>query len=290
MKLITIKKSYLIIIFILLFLITIAFFINLISSIYPYITFLKNENIENIQNYENDVQDDKNNNDNNEMSESKSEAIKSFYINQYKNKKIVALTFDDGPSEYTSKLVDELKKRNVNVTFFVLGENIEKYNNTLKFQFDTGNEIGIHSYEHKLFTKLNKSEIIEQIDKTSELIEDLTNTKPQFIRVPYGSRNKNVDEVLKSKKLTDILWTIDSKDWKLQNVNKTYNYILKNFKGNEIILMHDTFDTSVKAAIKLIDKLLSQNYTFVTIDKFLEIANEVEGNISNNNILKQKIF
>lgn len=286
MKLIKIRKSYFIIILILLFLIIITFLFNLISIITPHINNFKVENLKNQE-----ISDSlKRDNNHEEDLNSKNEDIMSFYIEQYKKKKIVALTFDDGPSEYTSKLVDELKKRNVNVTFFVLGENIEKYNNTLKFQFDTGNKIGIHSFEHKLFTKLEKKEIIEQIDKTSNLIESITNEKPNFIRVPYGSRNKNVDEVLKTKNLTDILWTIDSKDWKFQNVNKTYNYILKYFKGNEIILMHDSFDTSVKTAIKLVDRLLSKKYTFVTIDKYLEIVNKVEGDVSNNNILKQKIF
>lgn len=276
MKLITIKKSVLFIILTL---------IILIVSLAYYIIYNSNKNIP----YNITISEEINDNDEEEKKDMKDE-LNSYYLEQYKNKKLVALTFDDGPSEYTSTLVDELKKRNVNVTFFILGENAEKYSDTLKFQFDTGNEIGIHSYEHKLFTKLKKQEIIEQIDKTNKIITNITGTTPKYMRVPYGSRNENVDEILKEKNLTDILWTVDSKDWKFQNVSKTYNYILKNFKGNDIILMHDTFETSIKTAIKIVDKLLEKGYTFVTIDKFLEIANKTEGKVTNNNILKQKIF
>lgn len=276
MKFITIKKSVLIM------------FLSIIALIISLIFFLIYKNKKYIP-YNINFTEEINNSDVDEKNKI-NEDINSYYLEQYKNKKLVALTFDDGPSEYTSTLVDELKKRNVNVTFFILGENAEKYSDTLKFQFDTGNEIGIHSYEHKLFTKLKEEEIIEQINKTNKIIYNITGTKPKYMRVPYGSRNKKVDEILKDKNLTDILWTVDSKDWKFQNVSKTYNYILKNFKGNDIILMHDTFDTSIKTAIKLIDKLLEKGYTFVTIDTFLEIANKTEGKITNNNILKQKIF
>lgn len=91
-------------------------------------------------------------------------------------------------------------------------------------------------------------------------------------------------------KLTDILWTIDSLDWKLQNIQKTYEQILKDLKGNDIVLMHDTYDTSIKTALKLVDKLLDDNYTFVTVGKLIEIVYQVDGSIQNNDLLKQKIF
>ena len=85
---------------------------------------------------------------------------KELLIEQYNNKKLIALTFDDGPSKYTETLVDEMKKRNVPVTFFILGENASKRMDTLKFQIDAGNEIGIHSYTHKLFTKLTSGPVM----------------------------------------------------------------------------------------------------------------------------------
>lgn len=196
---------------------------------------------------------------------------------QYENKKLIALTFDDGPSKYTSTLVDELNKRQIPVTFFILGESAEKFPDTLKFQADSGNEIGIHSYTHKLFTKLKEEEILEQIDKTRSVILKLTQKDASLIRVPYGSRNEKIDGILSKVQLTDVLWTVDSKDWKLKNTNKVYLYILKKVKGNDIILMHDTFKTSVEAALKVVDKLTAECYTFVTVSELLETKAAVEG-------------
>ncbi len=196
---------------------------------------------------------------------------KELLIEKYDNKKLIALTFDDGPSKYTKILVDELKKRNVPVTFFILGENAKKYPETLKFAYDADNEIGIHSYEHKLFTKLTEEEIIEEITKANNIIQEQIDTPITLIRVPYGSRNKKVDNVLEKLNLTDILWTVDSKDWKLKNTNKIYNYVLKYIKGNDIILMHDTFKTSINSAIKIVDFLTEKGYVFVTVSELLEI-------------------
>lgn len=200
---------------------------------------------------------------------------KELLLKQYYNKKLIALTFDDGPSKYTETLVDELKKREVPVTFFILGENAVKRIDTLKFQIDAGNEIEIHSYTHKLFTKLKEEEILEQISKTKEVLKTVQYNDITYIRVPYGSRNKSVDKTLEKANLIDVLWSVDSKDWKFKNTNKTYNYVIKKIKGNDIILMHDTFKTSIEAAIKIVDKLQSECYTFVTISELYEIKNMV---------------
>lgn len=198
-----------------------------------------------------------------------------FLKEQYRNKKLVAITFDDGPSKYTTTLVDELKKREVPATFFVLGSEIEKFPEVLKFAFDAGNEIGIHSYKHKLFTKLSEEEILEQVSKTKNLISEVTNYTPTLIRVPYGSTNKNIKKVLSDHNLTSVLWSVDSLDWKFKNTKKTYNYVMKKFKGNDIILMHDSYQTSVEAAALIIDKLQSECYTFVTVSEFLRIKEDV---------------
>ncbi len=199
-----------------------------------------------------------------------------FLKEQYKNKKLVALTFDDGPSEYTSTLIDELKKRNVVATFFVLGKEVEKKPEALKFAFDTGNEIGIHSYEHKLFTKLSEEEILLQVSKAKDIISNITEKKPNLIRVPYGSINKKIKKVLSDHELTSVLWNVDSLDWKLRNTQKIYDYVMKKFKGNDIILMHDSFKTSIEAATLIIDTLQNKCYTFVTVSEFLRIKNEMK--------------
>ncbi len=199
-----------------------------------------------------------------------------YLVEQYKNKRTVVLTFDDGPGKYSKYLVDELNKRNVNVTFFVLGENIEKKASILQYEYEAGNDIGIHSYTHKIFTCLTNEEITEQIDKTKELLCNYINLSPTLIRVPYGSANDRVLSVTQSCNLTNILWDLDSRDWKIKNTDKIYNYMLKKFKGNDIILMHDIYKTSVEAAIKLVDNLQEKCYSFITISEYLEIKERLE--------------
>lgn len=196
---------------------------------------------------------------------------KEYLLQQYSQKKLIAITFDDGPSKHTARLVDELKKRKVPATFFLLGENAEKFSSVIKFEHDTGNEIGIHSYKHNLFTKLNNTQINEQIDKTKYIILNEIDYPISLIRVPYGVINKKVENILKENNLTNVLWTVDSKDWKFRNVDKIYNYVLKNIKGNDIILMHDIYSTSVDSALRLVDTLQSDCYTFVTVSELLEI-------------------
>lgn len=203
--------------------------------------------------------------DNNKLNE-KSNII----LDKYNNKKLICLTFDDGPSEYTKLLIDGLKERNVNVTFFVLGKKISKYPQYLKEAYKNGNEIGIHGYSHKLFTRLKNEKILDEIDITNKEIYNLTGQIPSLIRVPYGSLSSRVKKVLNSVNLQSILWTIDSKDWKYLNSQKDYNYVLKKIKGNDIILMHDTYKPSVLAALNLIDELKNEGYMFITVSEYIK--------------------
>lgn len=268
MKVLFLKKPIFVIYFLLFLIISITVVITLsINKIDRNNTEEKNSEIDNI---DIDFKDYGTCNESNEFKE-RNEFLKE----QYKNKKLVVITFDDGPSQYTTTLIDELKKRDIPATFFVLGSEVEKYPEVLKFASDTGNEIGIHSYEHKLFTKLSEEEILEQLSKTKNIIYDITGTNPTLIRVPYGSTNKQIKKILNEHELKSILWNVDSLDWKLKNTNKVYNYVIKKFKGNDIILMHDSFKTSVEAATLIIDKLQSEGYTFVTVSEFLKIKSEV---------------
>lgn len=270
MKVLSLKKTVIILLFTLIIIISMSVIITLKVSK----TKIENNNYDgDIENIDIEIAEP----DESICNDTKNkESDDEFLIEQYKNKKLVALTFDDGPSEYTSILVDELKKRNIPATFFVLGSEIEKYPDTLKFAYDAGNEIGIHSYKHTLFTKLSDEEINSQISKTKDLIFDITKSTPTLMRVPYGSTNKKIDKILSDNNLKEVLWTVDSLDWKFKNTLKTYNYVLKKFKGNDIILMHDSFKTSVNASTLIIDTLQSKCYTFVTVSKFFEIKEMIE--------------
>lgn len=191
-------------------------------------------------------------------------------LNKYKNKKLIALTFDDGPSNNTKYFIKELQKRDALVTFFVVGNRVKKYEDVLKEAYLMGNQIGSHTYSHKNLLYLNEEEITKEIEKTNEAIYNVIGTKPTIIRVPYGNINKKIRSI---SNMNHILWNVDTLDWKYKNSNRVYKEIIKHAEDGNIILLHDIFKTSVNGVLKAIDELKKQGYEFVTIDEMAYLKN-----------------
>ena len=191
-------------------------------------------------------------------------------LNKYKNKKLIALTFDDGPSNNTKYFIKELQKRDALVTFFVVGNRVKKYEDVLKEAYLMGNQIGSHTYSHKNLLYLNEEEITKEIEKTNEAIYNVIGTKPTIIRVPYGNINKKIRSI---SNMNHILWNVDTLDWKYKNSNRVYKEIIKHAEDGNIILLHDIFKTSVNGVLKVIDELKKQGYEFVTIDEMVYLKN-----------------
>ncbi len=191
-------------------------------------------------------------------------------LNKYKNKKLIALTFDDGPSNNTKYFIKELQKRDALVTFFVVGNRVKKYEDVLKEAYLMGNQIGSHTYSHKNLLYLNEEEITKEIEKTNEAIYNVIGTKPTIIRVPYGNINKKIRSI---SNMNHILWNVDTLDWKYKNSNRVYKEIIKHAEDGNIILLHDIFKTSVNGVLKAIDELKKQGYGFVTIDEMVYLKN-----------------
>ncbi len=186
-------------------------------------------------------------------------------VNKLKGKKLIALTFDDGPSyNTTSKLLDGLKSRNAKVTFFVLGNRVKQLPNIVKRAYEEGHTIGSHTYSHKNLFNLEDEEILKEINYANDQIESVTGVKPKVIRPPYGNFNEHI---INLTNMTYILWNIDTMDWKYKNENYVYNKILNDAKDGGIILLHDLYETSVDAALKAIDKLSEENYAFVSFEE-----------------------
>lgn len=181
--------------------------------------------------------------------------------------KKVALTFDDGPHpQYTLEMMEGLKERNVKATFFLLGEEVEKYPEIVKQLHEEGHLIGNHSYKHEQLSKLTMEQACTQVNRTNELIYDITGEYPSYLRPPFGDWHDKLDcEV----NMVEVLWDVDTLDWSSQNHAKIVNKVLKNVQENDIILMHDGYETSVTAAMEIIDTLKKQGYEFVTVDELL---------------------
>ncbi len=194
-------------------------------------------------------------------------------IEKYNNKKLLVLSFDDGPSKYTPELLSILKEQNVKANFFILGKNAINYPDILLQEEKDGHIIGIHSYEHVFFTKISSDDVLEQITTTSNIIYEITQDSPYYIRVPYGILNNNVKEIIKSQDLQSVLWNVDSLDWNYKNTEKIIEHVINTTQGNDIILMHDTFSTTVTAVEKLIKYYKENGYEFVNLNEFYRIKN-----------------
>lgn len=182
-------------------------------------------------------------------------------------KKKVALTFDDGPdSEYTPMLLDGLAERNVKATFFVIGKQAEAQPEIMQRLVKEGHLIGNHTYNHVDIRHMTESSAEEEILKANEVIEKYTGEEPCFLRPPFGSGSSSLEKKIE---MIPVLWTIDTMDWACQNESKICTTVYREIQENSIILMHDEYPTTVRAALRVIDKLQKEGYEFVTVDKIV---------------------
>lgn len=182
-------------------------------------------------------------------------------------KKQIAITFDDGPNpDYTMTLLDGLKKRGVKATFFLLGAEVEQYPQIVECIQEDGHLIGVHSYEHVNFGQIGDDAAIEQIEKTQEVIYGITGEYPGYIRPPYGCWKKELDKKLP---MIEVLWDVDPRDWATTDTDTVVQRILSNVSEGSIILLHDASESSVQAALTVIDVLQEQGYEFVTVEELI---------------------
>ena len=177
----------------------------------------------------------------------------------------VALTFDDGPNaRYTEALLDGLKEREVRASFFLVGQCIEGNEDTVRRMAEEGHLIGVHCMEHRDLTREPEEEAVRQLMDTAAMIGAVTGRTPEYIRPPFGKWSSGLQEAVP---METVLWSVDSLDWKLQDTDRIVQRVLKDTEDGDIILMHDEFQTSVEAAMEIIDNLLAKGYTFVTVDE-----------------------
>ena len=177
------------------------------------------------------------------------------------------MTFDDGPHEiYTPQLLDGLRRAKCKGQFFLLGQQIPGREEIVRRMYEEGHLVGNHAYKHVLLTKLPKAEACEQIQTTCELIRQITGEYPSYIRPPYGEWDDELDCGIP---MIPVFWNIDSMDWELKKYKCRVKTCFALRQRGDIILMHDSYDTTVKAALQIVDELTKLGYEFVTIDEML---------------------
>ncbi len=192
-------------------------------------------------------------------------------LEEFKDKKLIAFTFDDGPSNGpTNKLLDNLDKYKARVTFFVLGSRVNQYRSSLLKAYKQGNQIGSHTYSHLNLYKLNDYDILREVKSTNKVIKEITGEDTVLLRPPYGNINNEI------KALTDmytILWNVDTLDWKYKDKYKIADNIIKNAHDGAIVLLHDIYESSVDGALLAMEKLQDDGYAFVTIEEMAFLKN-----------------
>ena len=201
---------------------------------------------------------------------------KSVYEEE-QNKKLVALTFDDGPSEYSLEILECLIENDSKATFFELGSRIKNNKEITKKLYLSGMEIGNHTYSHKYLTRLNTNEVLEEINSTSILFNEITGDNIKLLRAPYGSVNSSVRNL---SPFPIISWNIDTKDWLYKDPDKSIPIILEHVSDGDIILMHDVHEPTIELVKRIVPDLIGRGYELVTVSELAKIKNiELENGV-----------
>ena len=183
---------------------------------------------------------------------------------------MIALTFDDGPSDQTDRILTVLAEYDSRATFCVIGNKVESYASVLKRTIAGGNEIASHTWSHRRLTELSAAGIRSQLERTNEIVAQVTGGyQIKVLRPPYGKFNKTLRSVCAEMGLVIAEWEIDTLDWNNRNVNKTYNNIMKGARDGVIILCHDLYETTATAVERAIPDLVNKGFQLVTVSELL---------------------
>ncbi|MFI6499092.1 polysaccharide deacetylase family protein [Nonomuraea typhae] len=184
-----------------------------------------------------------------------------------KKAKCVALTFDDGPGDHTTRLLDMLRRHAAKATFFVVGQMVaaDKHHN-VRHMVDDGHELGNHSWSHEQLTTLSDAGLRYQLHHTQDVIERETGVRMTLMRPPYGSTDASVAAETRREGLAQILWNVDTLDWRDRNAATVAKRAIS-AKSGSIILMHDIHRTTVDAIPRILDTFSHRGFTFVTVSE-----------------------
>jgi len=211
------------------------------------------------------------------IAEREAEIAKRLYMETQKlelnevRRPMVALTFDDGPSEFTNYIIDLLEYHGGRATFCVLGNRVENWAETIFRIHETGNEVIGHSWDHTSFTTISVDAVREQIQNTSSAIKEIIGIPPAPIfRAPYGALNSRVRGVARELEYSILNWTVDPSDWRDRDATVIYDHIMNNVIDGSVVVLHDVHDTTLLAMEKVIPSLIEQGFQLVTATELID--------------------
>ena len=183
------------------------------------------------------------------------------------SKPMIALTFDDGPSGATSRILDALEANGGRATFFMVGNRMRSYPSVINRMVALGCEPASHTWDHSYLTKLSEGQILSNLNQVDDTLQSIAGVRTVIVRPPGGYINDASKAALAKRGTPAVLWSIDTLDWKTRNAQKTIDTVLSNVKDGDIILMHDLYETSADAAAVLIPELKNRGYQLVTVSE-----------------------
>lgn len=188
------------------------------------------------------------------------------------NEKLVALTFDDGPSgRFTRALLGGLEQRDAKATFLLCGYRMEQYPDLTQRIFQEGHEIGLHGYSHKSMGNMCQLETAQEIRKAmAQLPEDC---QVSFLRPPGGLCSECIQTVTEDFGLSILHWSVDPKDWAVHDAKSVTDAVIHQVRDGDVILLHDMSDSSVEAALQIVDVLQKKGFRFVTASELARAKN-----------------
>lgn len=184
-----------------------------------------------------------------------------------KDAKLVAFTFDDGPSKYTLDIVNILEEYNASATFFEVGYNIKAHPEITKEVSDRGFEVANHTTDHSKLTKLTEAKYLSKINDNNALFKELTGKDMPYLRPPYGSYN---DKIKANAGVPIVTWSLDTRDWESRNKDKVIEMVINNIKEGDIILFHDLYESTRDAVKELMPLLKEQGYQAVSVGELFK--------------------
>lgn len=181
----------------------------------------------------------------------------------------IALSFDDGPSEHTTRILNTLQLHEGRVSFFVMGSKVEENKGKIFRALQMGCEILCHAWDHKHFIELPKREIKKHLVSTREAIAAVTGSVSPCFRPPYGEYDEKVAKVARKLGFSMVNWSLDTQDWDHKDAELTYNSIMSEAKDGDLVLCHDVYESTAEAMSRVIPELIAKGFELVTVTELI---------------------
>ncbi|MCL1883915.1 MAG: polysaccharide deacetylase family protein [Defluviitaleaceae bacterium] len=186
------------------------------------------------------------------------------------SKSMVALTFDDGPSAHTEKILDILERYDSKATFFVVGNRLGLYQETILRAAKLGNEIANHSQTHARFTSLSDNDVINEIQSASSAIKSITGISPHIYRPPFGATDERIVNISTELGYGIVKWNLDPLDWRDRDADIIYHRIMSQVEDGSVIVLHDIHLTTAQAMERVIPSIIEKGFQLVTVSELLD--------------------